>query len=94
MNVTLFANITPKQQEAAINLSKGKDMDIETAADGELAISRMSTLWGKTESWVKRYLSSTFLILVSLLVGQYAAESEKAARVTRVIRVTRARREA
>ena len=91
MNVKLLAKITPEQQEAAIALSKGKgrDMDIETEADGELAIFRMSTLWGKTEGWVKRYLSSTFLILASLLVSQYANESEKAARVT----MTRTRRE-
>ena len=69
MTIQILADITPSQQQAAIDLAKDKPQNIDEMADGDLAIFEISQTWGKTEEWVKRYLASTFLIVLSLMGG-------------------------
>lgn len=71
MTTHILANITQKEQEAAIKASKVDFMELtdDEASDAEVAIVEISTHWGKTENWVRRWLAATFLVLLSFMGG-------------------------
>lgn len=89
MTTHILANITPKEQEAAIKASKVDFMELteDEAIDADVAIAEMSTYWGKTENWVRRWLAATFLVLLSFVGGFDLGDHQNQDRVFRIVRV-------
>ena len=69
MNTRILADITPEEQQAAIDFAKNKPQNTEQMVIGDDAVFEISQRWKKTEGWVKRYLAATFLIILSLTGG-------------------------
>lgn len=69
MNTRILADITPEEQQAAIDFAKNKPQNTEQMVIGDDAVFEISQHWRKTEEWVKRYLAATFLIILSLTGG-------------------------
>tara|TARA_B100001063_G_C16779142_1_gene569380 strand:- start:10088 stop:10372 length:285 start_codon:yes stop_codon:yes gene_type:complete len=69
MNTRILADITPEEQQAAIDFAKNKPQNTEQMVIGDDAVFEISQSWKKTEDWVKRYLAATFLIMLSVTGG-------------------------
>lgn len=88
MTTRILANISPEEQQAAIDFAKNKPQSTDDMVLGDDAVFEISQHWKKTEEWVKRYLAVTFLIVLSVMGGfntQDYADHER-------VRVTRTRR--
>lgn len=66
MTTRILANISPEEQQAAIDFAKNKPQSADDMVLGDDAVFEISQHWKKTEEWVKRYLATTFLIILSL----------------------------
>lgn len=66
MSTRILANISPEEQQAAIDFAKNKPQSADDMLLGDDAVFEISQHWKKTEEWVKRYLATTFLIILSL----------------------------
>ena len=69
MKTRILADITPEEQQAAIDFAKNKPQNTEQMVIGDDAVFEISQSWKKTEDWVKRYLAATFLIMLSVTGG-------------------------
>ena len=69
MTTRILANISPEEQRAAIDFAKNKPQSTDDMVLGDDAVFEISQHWKKTEEWVKRYLATTFLIMLSLTGG-------------------------
>ena len=69
MTTRILANISPEEQRAAIDFAKNKPQSTDDMVLGDDAVFEISQHWKKTEEWVKRYLATTFLIILSLTGG-------------------------
>ncbi|AUR84310.1 TMhelix containing protein [Vibrio phage 1.054.O._10N.261.52.A1] len=69
MTTRILANISPEEQQAAIDFAKNKPQSTDDMVLGDDAVFEISQHWKKTEEWVKRYLAATFLIILSLTGG-------------------------
>lgn len=88
MTIQLLAKITEQEQQSAIEYAKNKPQSCNEMAEGELAVFELSQTWHKSEEWVKRFLSTTFLIMLTVLGGfntQPYADHER-------VRTTKSRR--
>ena len=69
MTTRILANISPEEQQAAIDFAKNKPQSADDMILGDDAVFEISQHWKKTEEWVKRYLAVTFLIMLSFTGG-------------------------
>ena len=69
MKTRILANISPEEQQAAMDFAKNKPQSTDDMVLGDDAVFEISQQWKKTEEWVKRYLAATFLIILSLTGG-------------------------
>ena len=64
----LLARITQKEQEALIKKAKGQPLTVEEEVDAEVGLFEVSTAWNKDIHWTKRYIASSLMILLSVLI--------------------------